>query len=241
MLYKILHFLEIKSYYLQQEVYKLFFSQLHHTTLLTLGFIFIGGIFTSINPCLISILPLSLSQIQYHHNKKIRKDIIVYGLVSSLIIIILIISWLNVSYYKLKLNIPILSSLLTIILGLNLLQVLEFNIFNTKIINMKIFGGTTNQFIAAWITGFTIGLNSSSCSTPILTTIVIWLSNSNNLLTGIIYMTFYLLGYIAPVWILINISINISQMTKLWNYIIKTSGSILVCIGFFSLLEHIFI
>nr|QVY57936.1 cytochrome c biogenesis protein transmembrane region [Betaphycus gelatinus] len=245
MVNKIFNLLELKSYYLQQEVYKLFFSQLHNAKLSTFVFIFIGGVFTSINPCSISILPLSLSSIQYQNNKKIRKDIIIYGLISSLIIMISIISLLNISYYKLQLNIPFFSSLLTIILGLNLLQILEFNIFDIDTSKIRIFGENTNQFISTWIIGCAIGINSSSCSTPILTTIIIWLNNSNNFLLGAIYIGCYLIGYIAPLWIIVNISIdnsiNISHMTNFWNYFTQTSGSILVGIGFFALLEHIFI
>nr|QVY58140.1 cytochrome c biogenesis protein transmembrane region [Eucheuma denticulatum] len=243
--HQIMNLLEIKSYYLQQEVYRLFFSQLQYTTLSTFTLVFVGGLVTSINPCLISVLPLSLSPIQHQKSKKIRKDIIIYGLISSLVIMILIIALLNASYYKLKLQIKIFSSLLTIILGLNLLQILEFNIFNVKIAKTKILGEDTNQLITTWIIGFTIGINSSSCSTPILTTLVIWLSNSKNFLLGILYIICYLTGYAIPVWILINISISntlsIRQMTKFWNYLIQTSGSILVGMGFFSLLEHIFI
>nr|YP_010902587.1 thiol:disulfide interchange protein [Hypnea nidulans]WCH54442.1 thiol:disulfide interchange protein [Hypnea nidulans] len=193
----IINVLEMKSYYLQQKTHILFYSRLNYSYLYSCILSFIGGILTFFNPCLISILPISLSSIKNIQIKKYQNAFI-YGLMSSNIIIIIIITIFTQSYNKITIYIPIFSSILTICIGLNSLQILQpnFSFLNQW---LKI-NDNNNSFTTTLITGFTIGINSSTCSTPILTTITIWLNHSSNIQWGILYILFYLIGYTSPVF-----------------------------------------
>nr|QCI06157.1 Thiol:disulfide interchange protein [Dicranema revolutum] len=244
MISKYLHLLEIQSYYLQQKTYIFLSSSLSTINIISLASLIIGGFITSINPCLISILPLTLTKINksIHNNRK--KNSLIYGLLSSTILMIIFTILFSNYYNKLTQNIPLFKSLLTIILGLNLLQVLELNItyFNTN--NWNKFQSQYSELLINWIIGFTIGISSLSCSTPILATIVIWLSASNNLLLGALYIVCYLIGYLLPILILIYITTDynkLNQLTQIWNHVVPASGFLVLGIGFFSLLEHIII
>nr|YP_010904179.1 thiol:disulfide interchange protein [Catenella fusiformis]WCH57430.1 thiol:disulfide interchange protein [Catenella fusiformis] len=240
MKYSPFNLLEITSYYLQQKVYILCVSNLNSLHLSTLVILFLGGNLTSLNPCLISTFPLTISQINNFNNEYYKNlNSLLYGLLSSILITIFTIF----IFHKLVLHITLLSSLLTILIGLNLLQILKLNtpfFFNIPANLIR----TNNSQTINWIIGFTVGISTSNCSTPILTTIIIWLDNSNSLLLGIIYITFYLIGYILPIYFLTYILTNIKDkeskfLVRTWNYIIPASGFLLIGIGFFSLLENI--
>nr|YP_010902985.1 thiol:disulfide interchange protein [Hypnea pseudomusciformis]WCH55039.1 thiol:disulfide interchange protein [Hypnea pseudomusciformis]WCH56632.1 thiol:disulfide interchange protein [Hypnea pseudomusciformis] len=192
-----INFLEMKSYYLQQLLYILFYSRLNYSYSYSCILSLIGGILTCFNPCLLSILPISLSSIQNIQTPK-NQTALMYGLIISNIIIITIITIFTQSYNKITIYIPILSSILTIFIGLNLLQLLKLNFyFLNKYLTIN---KNKNYWLTTLITGFTIGINSSTCSTPILTTITIWLNHSSNILSGISYILFYLIGYTMPVF-----------------------------------------
>nr|YP_010484934.1 cytochrome c biogenesis protein transmembrane region [Hypnea cervicornis]UVW80628.1 cytochrome c biogenesis protein transmembrane region [Hypnea cervicornis] len=230
----------MKSYYLQQQIYILFYSRLNYSYLYSCILSLISGVFTFFNPCLISILPISLSSIKNLQTKKYQNAFI-YGLMISNLIIITIITIFTQSYNRITIYIPIFSSILTICIGLNSLQLLQpnFSFFNQW---LKI-NNNNNFFTTTLITGFTIGINSSTCSTPILIAITVWLNHSSNILWGILYILFYLIGYTSPVFFFIKF-ISTYKKTKIinntWNYFLPTIGSILIVLGCFNLLDNIF-
>lgn len=233
---------EIQIYYLQQIIYNFLYSELDHFTPYLFTLLLTGGLLTSINPCFISMLPLSISYISNKKKVNIAKYSFLAGLMSSLISIVGFSILLNNYYNKLILNIPIFSSLLIIIIGLNLLQILDLNSFTLH--RLKINQFNINLTTSSFIIGLIFGLNSFSCSTPILATILLWLSNTHHILLGTIYITSYLIGYTIPIITLIKTTISYSNMkviSKTWNYIIPVSGSFILGIGIFSLLEKIFI
>nr|YP_009773976.1 cytochrome c biogenesis protein transmembrane region [Caulacanthus okamurae]QIZ74593.1 cytochrome c biogenesis protein transmembrane region [Caulacanthus okamurae] len=240
MIYKFLNLFEIKLYYLQQKIYALFSADLNHLTLYTLILLFVGGVLTSLNPCLISTLPLATSQI--YDNSKAQKNTVISGLISSVIFIIFVFFFFSKYSNQLTIHLPLVSSILTIIIGLNILKILKLDI-TTNNLNIQISRIENKKLIFNWITGFTIGLSSTSCSTPVLISTTYWLSHSKNSLLIILYLLIYLTGYTMPLYIFIYISFNYNKMTmfsKVWNYIIPAIGSLIVGIGFFSLLEYIF-
>nr|WCH54641.1 thiol:disulfide interchange protein [Hypnea edeniana] len=193
----IINFLDIQSYYLQQKIYILFYSRFNYSYLYSCTLSLIGGIITFFNPCLISILPISLSSLK-NIQKKNYQNAFIYGLTSSNMIIITIITIFTQFYNQVSIYIPIFSSILTICIGLNLLQLLQINFsFLNKFLKIK---KDDNYYFTTWISGFTIGINSSTCSTPILTTIIIWLNYSSDILKGVLYILFYLIGYTLPVF-----------------------------------------
>lgn len=234
--------LETNIYYLQQKIYSLFSSHLDQLNLYTLIIILIGGSLTSFNPCLISILPLSLSTLRYSKTYDKSKNALLYGLISSSILMVFIILLCNNIYIRFMPYVKVLPSLLTIVVGLNLLQILKLNMSYLEVLTH--FKKLTNEQTINWIVGFSIGTSTSNCSTPILITIVVCLGNSDNIILATVYLLFYLLGYILPLYIFIHTitSINYTKNKTLvvtWNYITLIIGSLMIGSSFFSLLEHI--
>lgn len=233
---EVLNFIKIHFYYLEQYINKLIIHDLSKTTILIFILIFISGVFSSLNPCSISILPVAISyinnDIKIKHNY--RKEVFIAGTISSFILIIIFTSL----FQAFILSIPIIYSTFMICLGLSLLEIIQFNFmtFNIKY--------RYSYLIKDYITGFIVGLNSSSCSTPILSTIIFWISQSKSTGLGIIYSICYLLGYTLPLLFVIQITINYAALLNfkhLWNYLIPISGSIMLGLGTLSLFHSIFI
>lgn len=236
-MYPLLNDLETLFYFLQQNLSQIISYELNHFKIYIFILLFFSGIFTSINPCLISIIPISILYMIESKNK----SGFILGLLSSIISVIILALIVYNYYHKLINNIPILSSLLMIIIGLNLLNILQFQ--NIYLNTNDLYKTKFYLIFKNYITGFIIGLSSSTCSTPILINILFWISYSNNLLLGITYICFYLTGYIFPLLFLINISISSMKLhiiNKMWNYFIPFNGSIILSIGIFSLLNIFF-
>ncbi|CCP38062.1 cytochrome c biogenesis protein transmembrane region (plastid) [Chondrus crispus] len=234
-------FLETQAYYIQQNIYQLLSSELKNGKPYTFILLIIGGLITSLNPCFISIIPVIVSYINYNKKEDNYRLMVITGLVASLITILTVSIILNDYYKIIILNIPIFTSLIVIIIGLNLLSIVNSNFFGYIFLSHNKLKNNAN--ISNFFLGFIFGLSSCSCSTPILASLIIWLYNSNNFLLSIIYIIFYIIGYIIPIIILISITNNYNNITKLsqlWNYVMPFSGSIVLGIGIFSFLENIF-
>nr|YP_009295570.1 cytochrome c biogenesis protein transmembrane region [Mastocarpus papillatus]AOL58054.1 cytochrome c biogenesis protein transmembrane region [Mastocarpus papillatus] len=224
--------IEIQVYYIQQVIYPFLSSELDNTKIYTFIFLFISGLLTSLNPCFISITPIIISYI----NDNQQKYIFIIGLFSSMVSIISLSLVIN-TYNRRLLNIPIFTSGLIIIIGLNLLEILNFNLLQVSLLNVK-----TN--ISNFLIGFIFGLSSFSCSTPVITGILLKIYNNGNIFLEIIYLLCYILGYIMSVIILLETAINYSKIkviSQMWNSIMPISGSFILGMGIFSFLEYIFI
>lgn len=229
-------------YYLQQSLSLLIYSQLQSSSAWTFIVLFIGGIITSLNPCLLSILPITISYINADQYKKTSKFSFLAGLLTSFLSIILFVLLLNKQYIYVVNKIPALASIGTILIGLNLLQILSFPSFsiNARSINDSFM----RQHLKDYIIGLILGLGSLPCSTPILITILLWLSSCSNFFLSIIYLNVYIAGYMIPLIILVNLTSFSKQalsVATIWNVIVSISGCFILGSGIFSLLENIFI
>nr|YP_009244351.1 cytochrome c biogenesis protein transmembrane region [Gelidium vagum]AMK96593.1 cytochrome c biogenesis protein transmembrane region [Gelidium vagum] len=233
--------IEIKLYYTEQYFSQILSTDLHHLNPLTLFLLIIGGFMTSLNPCFISIAPLSISYIssQKGHN---YLDLVLFsiGLTSSFLFMLLFIYFIDYQYKWIFQSLPILSSIIIIFLGLYLLQIWNLDAI-PKNYNIIIFK-KPNQ-INFFLMGTVVGLSSAPCSTPILTTLLFWISLTSNFLWGLIYILFYIIGLILPIITLLKLITyyqNFTNFNQLWKKSISLSGSIVVSIGIFSLLNQIF-
>ena len=235
-------YFDTKIYYIQQELAILIYSQLNNYNFFTLFLLFIGGIFTSLNPCLISLFPVMISYINASKYTTISKISLIAGLLTSFISIIILTFLVYRKNGYIINKIPYFSSIGIIIIGLNLLQIVPFPRFNLELIH------TNSTFIKKelknYITGLIFGLGSLPCSTSIIISILLWLYSSKNITLSIIYTNIYIIGYITPIIILINLTIfykNIIKIQEIWNMTIPVSGCFILGSGILSLLNNIFL
>nr|AOM64589.1 cytochrome c biogenesis protein transmembrane region [Riquetophycus sp.] len=245
------NYINISLYCLEQYINSVITNDIKHFTISTFILLLISGIITSINPCSISILPLAMSYISSHNKVnntyKYRQYSIILGTTSSFIIMLILSCLFNTYYTKLSAIIPIMTSCYMIIIGLNLLSIIDlnFDFLKLRIKNLQFISYNYSDIIIRdYIIGCLIGLNSSSCSTPVLAITMFWILHSQSITLGIIYIICYSLGYIIPMLIVIEFTTKYTNMVNInviWNYIMPLGGCFILGLGVFSLLNLTFI
>lgn len=238
--------LELFSYSLQQSVCNMINLNSSSNEILTFIFIFIAGLITVLNPCFISILPISISYlniIDLKNRHSINKNFFIIGICSSFVAVIFITHIISYRYNLILSNIPILSSVSLIFLGLNFLQIIELPTYLPFSFNKVQLNMFSNNLAQAYIIGFFCNFTTLPCSTPIILTILFWLSHANSLLLSVIYLLIYLSGSFISIFILITSiynSMNTLFFIKVWNTLFPLSGLIILFNGTLSLLSKIY-
>ena len=209
-------------YNLQQKVFSLFFLEINSITPLILLLFFLGGFLTILNPCFVSILPLSFSYFNTNYNIKINKFFFILGLLTNLILIMISSNFISYSYNIYLTRIPFISFWILLILSLNLLQIINFSSF------FKFFYIDFNDIlkkkwqINSYIIGVIIGFSSLPCSSPIIILVSFLLYHTNKLWLSLFCFFFYLLGCLIPLSLIFTLFIDYLQvyiMSLLWNII----------------------
>ena len=229
-------------YYIQKYFITVMSLQINTFNLVTSFILFIAGIITSLNPCLLSIIPLSLSYLSLVSTTSNNKLYFFSGLSTSFLVFFVFSLTLNHQYISLLHFFPILSSVGFIFIGLNLLQIitlsssfLNINKFSLKHISTR---------MKAYTIGIILGSSSFPCSISVLVTASLTLSYIYSYSLSIIYIFIYLSGTLISLFILINLAVLYTKLPKivyLFNNISLVSGCFFVGIGIFSLLNTIFI
>ena len=81
-------------------------------------------------------------------------------------------------------------------MGLNLLGILKFQFPNGP--DLKKIEGKIPSLIAPFAIGTTFGLASSPCITPVLATLLAWVSQAKNPAISIIFLFFFGIGQVTP-------------------------------------------
>nr|YP_009244550.1 cytochrome c biogenesis protein transmembrane region [Agarophyton chilense]AMK96792.1 cytochrome c biogenesis protein transmembrane region [Agarophyton chilense]ASP44687.1 thiol:disulfide interchange protein [Agarophyton chilense]UAD84278.1 thiol:disulfide interchange protein [Agarophyton chilense] len=234
-----LHMLDYQFYDLEQNLYNILGSQINsaHPTIFIV--LIVSGLLTSINPCLISIIPISVSYIYSEKLTNKNKHIFLLGILTSTIASLLLFELLRKQYEYISHIFPVLSYMTIIIISLNLLQILELNT-NLLTINKLLKQLSLTPSLNNYITGLIIGVSSSTCTAPILLIILLWVSSCKSWVLGIAYMCTYLFSYIFPIYLIINSSYNYQQIKKwpiIWNNITLFSGCIMLGYSVFAFLN----
>nr|YP_010197698.1 thiol:disulfide interchange protein [Gracilaria isabellana]UAD86114.1 thiol:disulfide interchange protein [Gracilaria isabellana] len=241
-----LHFLNTinyNTYIIEQNLYNILASQINSAHPIIFILLIIIGLLTSLNPCLLSIIPTSVSYIYAKKLTNNKKKLFILGILSSTIFNIIIFQALHKQYEYLLHAFPLLSYITTIIISLNLLQIIEFNnkfSYKNNLYDKLSFIPLLYNYTA----GLIIGISSSSCTAPILLIILFWISSCKSWLLGITYTTTYLLSYILPIYLIINQNLNYNPINKwplVWNNITFLSGCTILGYSIFSLLNIIFV
>ena len=105
-------------------------SSLAHPGPLTLGVVFVAGLLTSLGPCSLSLLPVTLAYLAGFSGDRqtpwLRSASFASGIVAALVVLGLLSGMMGQLYGRLPLQVPLLVAILAVVMGLNLLGVLRF-------------------------------------------------------------------------------------------------------------------
>nr|UAD84075.1 thiol:disulfide interchange protein [Gracilaria changii] len=238
-----LNTINYQSYQIEQKLFTLLTSKINNAHPIVFILLISSGLLTSLNPCLLSIIPTSLGYIYVEKLTQLQKRIFLLGIFSSITLSILIFQLFHKQYEYVFHAFPILSYIVTIIISLSFLNILEFdnklNFMNNSYDKLSFI-----PLLYNYITGLIIGVSSTSCTAPILLIILLWISVCKSFFLGIVYTVIYLLSYILPIYLMINNNIKfnqISQWPTIWNIINVSIGCTMLGYSIFGLLNIVFV
>jgi cytochrome c-type biogenesis protein len=240
-----LEYLQTQLYHLEQFANRLVSLQLSHLSAVSLAIIFLAGLLTSLTPCMLSMLPITVGYIGGYEAKgrwqaAIQSSWFSLGLATTLAILGILAASLGRVYGQIGVGLPIVVSAIAIIMGLNLLEVLP--------LRFPSLGATDwikDDFPAglrSYLLGLTFGLIASPCSTPVLATLLAWVAGTQNLVLGAGLLLAYTGGYVTPLIVAGTFTASIKKLLELrrWSsWINPASGVLLIGFGVFSLLSRL--
>jgi cytochrome c-type biogenesis protein len=232
-------------YQLAQFSDQLVSTQLLHLTPISVGIIFLAGLFTSLTPCMLSMLPITIGYIGGYETKTrlqaaIQSIWFSLGLATTLAGLGILAAILGQIYGQIGWGLPIIVSLIAILMGFNLLEILP--------LRLPSYGGL--EWISqelppaakSYLIGLTFGLVASPCSTPVLATLLAWISSTHDPLLGGVLLLSYTAGYVAPLILAGTFTASIKKLLEVrrWSgWITPASGVLLIGFGVFSLLSRL--
>ena len=232
-------------YQIEQFADHLVSYQLGHLGIVSIGIIFLAGLLTSLTPCMLSMLPITIGYIGgYESQDRLQATIqstwFALGLATTLAALGIIATAIGKVYGQIGIGLPIIVSLIAIAMGLNLLELLPLPFPSLGATDW--IGEDLPRSIRSYLLGLTFGLVASPCSTPVLATLLAWVSTTGDLLIGASLLIAYAAGYVAPLILAGSFTASIKKLLELrrWSgWINPISGSFLLIFGILSLLLRI--
>jgi cytochrome c-type biogenesis protein len=240
-----LEYLQTQLYQLEQFAERLVSVQLTHLSLLSVGVILLAGLFTSLTPCMLSMLPITIGYIGGYESQgrlqaAIQSTWFSLGLATTLAGLGILATGIGKVYGQIGIGLPIAVSLVAIIMGLNLLEILPLRFPSL---------GATDWItedlpptVRSYLLGLTFGLVASPCSTPVLATLLAWVASTQQIVVGGGLLLAYTAGYVAPLIVAGTFTATLKKLLELrrWSgWINPVSGALLLSFGIFSLLTRL--
>ncbi|NEP12656.1 MAG: cytochrome c biogenesis protein CcdA [Symploca sp. SIO2C1] len=237
--------LQTQLYELQQFAEILVNSQLTHLGWLSIGIIFAAGLLTSLTPCMLSMLPITIAYIGGYESQgrlqaATQSTWFALGLATTLAGLGILAASVGRVYGQVGIGLPIIVSLVAIIMGLNLLEALPLQLPSFG--GMEWISQDLPAGVRSYLIGLTFGVVASPCSTPVLATLLAWVAATQDLVLGGVLLLSYTVGYVAPLILAGTFTASIKKLLELrrWSaWITPVSGVLLVGFGVFSLLSRI--
>ncbi|HEY9646024.1 MAG TPA: cytochrome c biogenesis protein CcdA [Chroococcidiopsis sp.] len=234
--------LQTRLYELSQLADTLVATQLSHLSGLSVGVIFLAGLLTSLTPCMLSMLPITIGYIGGYETKTrlqaaAQSTWFALGLATTLAALGILAAIAGRIYGQIGIGLPIVVSAIAILMGLNLLEALPLRL--PSFTGLDWIATDWPEGVRSYLLGLTFGLVASPCSTPVLATLLAWISTTQDPLLGSALLLSYTAGYVAPLILAGTFTASIKKILELrrWSgWITPASGVLLVGFGVFSLL-----
>jgi cytochrome c-type biogenesis protein len=232
-------------YQLAQFANSLVTTQLAHLTPVSVGIIFLAGLLTSLTPCTLSMLPITVGYIGGYEAKTrwhaiAQSTWFALGLATTLAGLGILAAIVGKIYGQIGLGLPIVVSIIAILMGLNLLEALPLSLPSWG--GMEWISDELPTGAKSYLIGITFGLVASPCSTPVLATLLAWISTTKDPILGSLLLLSYTAGYVTPLILAGLFTASIKKLLDLrrWSgWITPASGLLLVVFGVFSLLFRV--
>ena len=157
--------------------------------------IYIAGILSFFSPCIFPVIPVYLSILSNGEKKSISKTIaFVIGLSTTFVILCFGAGIIGEIFFNEKVR--IIAGIVIVILGLFQMEILKLKFLEkTKMIEHNT---EKTSIFSTFLLGLTFSLGWTPCVGPILASILVVASSSNDVTKSILYMLVYVLGMATP-------------------------------------------
>ena len=222
-------------------------SSLAHPGALSVALVFAGGLLTSLGPCSLSLLPVTLAYLAGFEGaepeqagRPWRRSLsFCAGIVGALVLLGLASGSLGRIYGQVPGLVPTLVALLAVLMGLNLLGLLPLRLPSGP--DPEQWRRRVPAAAAPLAAGLAFGLAASPCTTPVLAVLLAWIAQAGTPLTGAVLLTAFAAGQVVPLLLAGTAAAWVPRLLALralGQWVPPISGAVLLVSGALTLLAQ---
>ena len=209
---------------------------------ITLLLVFSGGALTSLGPCSLSLLPVTLAYLAGFESGRPawqRSLSFCIGIIGALVFLGSLSGLLGRIYGQVPQVVPTLVAVLAIVMGLNLLGLLRIPLPGGP--DPEQWRRNVPAPLAPVAAGLAFGLAASPCTTPVLAVLLGWIAQSGRPLVGVLLLSCFGLGQVLPLLLAGTFAASVPKLLALRpisRWVPPISGVILLSSGLLTLVAR---
>ena len=209
---------------------------------LTLALVFSGGALTSLGPCSLSLLPVTLAYLAgFDDGQPAWKRSLAFcsGIVGALVVLGSVSGLLGRIYGQVPALVPTLVAILAVVMGLNLLGLLKIPLPGGP--DPEQWRNRVPAPLAPVAAGLAFGVAASPCTTPVLAVLLGWIAQSGRPLVGVALLSSFGIGQVLPLLLAGTFAASIPKLLALRSisrWVPPASGVVLLTTGLLTLLAR---
>ena len=211
---------------------------------LTLALVFAGGLLTSISPCSLSLLPVTLAYLAGFDGERQapwqRSISFSAGIVAALVLLGLASGLMGRLYGSLPSQIPLLVAVVAVLMGLNLLGLLPIPLPAGP--DPERWRRLVPAPLGPLAAGLAFGQASTPCTTPVLAVLLAWIAQNGRPLTGMLLLISFGAGQVIPLLLAGTAAASLPALLglrRIGQWIPPLSGVVLLTTGCLTLIAQI--
>lgn len=225
---------------------------LSHPGPLTLALVFAGGLLTSLGPCSLSLLPVTLAYLagfggasspmaQQRPSLPWQRSLsFTAGIVAALVLLGGGSALLGRLYGSLPSQIPLLVAVVAVLMGLNLLGLLPIPLPAGP--DPERWRRLVPAPLGPLVAGLAFGLASTPCTTPVLAVLLAWIAQNGRPLSGMLLLISFGAGQVIPLLLAGTAAASLPALLglrRIGQWIPPLSGVVLLTTGCLTLIAQI--
>lgn len=209
---------------------------------LTLGLVFVAGLLTSLGPCSLSLLPVTLAYLAGFDGAQrpwARSFSFAAGILLALVVLGLASALLGRIYGQVPDLVPMLVAVLSVVMGLSLLGVIRLQLPAGP--DPERWRRLVPAPLAPLAAGVAFGLAATPCTTPVLAVLLGWISQAGQPLAGAILLSAFAAGQVMPLLLAGAAAASLPRLLALralGQWVPPVSGVVLLVSGALTLLAR---